>query len=236
VAYGRVPAIRDLSLHIDEGELVGLVGHNGAGKTTTLMAITGVVPISNGDVNFDGKSIRGKSPEEILRLGIALVPENRDIFTRLTVEENLRIGACARRDKKQIRSDIDRAVTDFPVLGRFLHSSAAGLSGGEQQQLAIARALLSNPRLLLLDEPSLGLAPRLVDRIFEIMAELRDRGTTMLLVEQNVRRTLEVAARTYVMRAGGQIAFHGTPSELSAVEDFDARYLGLRVEEPSAVR
>jgi branched-chain amino acid transport system ATP-binding protein len=223
-----VPVVTDLSLEVGEGELVGLVGHNGAGKTTTLFAITGVLPIAKGDIRFDGVSIRGKKPESILRRGIALVPENRDIFTRLTVEENLRIGASARKDKVEIRADIERIVADFPILRQYFTSSAGSLSGGEQQQLAIARALLARPRLLLLDEPSLGLAPLLVDRVFDILASLREQGTTMLLVEQNVRRTVELATRTYIMRSGGRIAFHGTAADLSAIDNFEESYLGIR--------
>ena len=225
VHYGRIPAVQKLSLEVAEGELVGLVGHNGAGKTTTLMTITGVLKPTAGDVTFEGRPIAGRSPDEILRSGISLVPEGRRIFGRLTVGENLKIGATSRRDG--VDKDIEDVLERFPVLRRYWDKSGSKLSGGEQQQLAIARALLSRPKLLLLDEPTLGLAPMIVDQVFEIVQELHRQGVTILLVEQNAARTIEVADRTYVMRSGGRIQFHGTSEELAEIGDFESAYIGM---------
>jgi branched-chain amino acid transport system ATP-binding protein len=225
VHYGRIPAVQSLTLEVNEGELVGLVGHNGAGKTTTLMTITGVLKPTSGDVVFEGRSISGLSPDEILRRGISLVPEGRRIFGRLSVGENLKIGATARRGG--VDEDMKRILQRFPVLERYWHRSGAKLSGGEQQQLAIARALLARPRLLLLDEPTLGLAPLIVDQVFEILQELHEEGVTILLVEQNAARTIEVADRTYVMRSGGRIELHGTAEELHRMGNFETAYIGM---------
>jgi branched-chain amino acid transport system ATP-binding protein len=233
VFYGRVAAVQNLSLEVNDGELVGLVGHNGAGKTTTLMTITGVLHPSSGDVVFGGRSIVDLSPDAILRLGISLVPEGRRIFGRLTVGENLKIGTITRHDGKRADADVERMLERFPVLKRDWSKSGAKLSGGEQQQLAIARALLSRPKLLLLDEPTLGLAPFMVDRVFEILAELKNEGVTILLVEQNAARTIEVADRTYVMRAGGRLQFHGTAEELARIADFEAAYIGMSSDTPT---
>jgi branched-chain amino acid transport system ATP-binding protein len=227
VHYGRIPAVQHLSLEVNEGELVGLVGHNGAGKSTTLWTIAGVLRPSSGRITFGNRSLVGLSPDTIVRLGIALVPENRRIFGRLTVEENLRLSASARTDRRQAEAGIKRMYERFPALGPFRDRRGSTLSGGEQQQLAIARALLSRPKLLLLDEPTLGLAPLIVDRVFEILQELRKEGVTMLLVEQNAARTIEVADRTYGMRSGGRIAFHGTQEELARVGDFETAYIGM---------
>jgi branched-chain amino acid transport system ATP-binding protein len=227
VHYGRIAAVQSLSLEVNKGELVGLVGHNGAGKSTTLWTITGVLKPTAGQITFEGKSIAGVSPDGILRRGIALVPENRRIFSRLTVGENLHIGTSARRDRRAAQADIKQICERFPVLGAFYDRPGAKLSGGEQQQLAIARALLARPRLLLLDEPTLGLAPLIVDQVFEILQELKQEGVTILLVEQNAARTIEVADRTYVMRSGGRIQFHGTGDELSRIGDFETAFIGL---------
>ena len=227
VHYGRIAAVQRLTLEVNQGEMVGLVGHNGAGKSTTLWTITGVLRPSAGTVTFDGKSLVGASPDSILRMGISLVPENRRIFGGLTVGENLRIGTSARKDRRRAESDVKSMCERFPVLGQFFERKGSTLSGGEQQQLAIARALLSRPKLLLLDEPTLGLAPLIVDRVFEILQELHQEGVTILLVEQNAARTIEVADRTYVMRSGGRIAFHGTPKELASVGDFETAYIGM---------
>ena len=227
VHYGRIAAVNHLSLEVDKGELVGLVGHNGAGKSTTLWAITGVLTPTSGEIAFEGRSIVGVSPDGILRRGIALVPENRRIFSRLTVGENLHIGTSARRDRRAAQADIKQICERFPVLGAFYDRPGAKLSGGEQQQLAIARALLARPRLLLLDEPTLGLAPLIVDQVFEILQELKREGVTILLVEQNAARTIEVADRTYVMRSGGRVQFHGTAEELARIGDFETAYIGL---------
>ncbi len=227
VHYGRVPAVQQLSLEVSESEFVGLVGHNGAGKSTTLWTITGVLKPSSGTITFLGKSIAGVSPDTILAQGIALVPENRRIFSRLSVGENLRIGTAARKDRKQADVDVKKMCERFEALGRFFDRKGSTLSGGEQQQLAIARALLARPRLLLLDEPTLGLAPLIVDQVFDLLQELHEEGVTILLVEQNAARTIEVADRTYVMRSGGRIAFHGTADELAKIGDFETAYIGM---------
>jgi branched-chain amino acid transport system ATP-binding protein len=227
VNYGRVRAVQQLSLEVGEGELVGLVGHNGAGKTTTLLTITGSLKPASGQILLQGKNLIGRSPDAVLRAGVALVPEGRRIFGRLSVGENLKIGASTRRDRRQVDEDIARLLERFPVLERDWAKSGAKLSGGEQQQLAIARALVARPRLLLLDEPTLGLAPLMVDRVFEILDGLRNDGVTMLLVEQNAARTVEIADRTYVMRSGGRIEFHGTADELAQRADFETAYIGM---------
>ena len=227
VSYGRINAVQALTIEVNQGEFVGLVGHNGAGKSTTLMTITGALKPSAGDIVFEGNSIVGLTPDEILRRGIALVPEGRRIFGRLSVGENLKIGATTRKDKKGVSEDMHLVLERFPVLQRYWNKSGAKLSGGEQQMLAIGRALLSRPRLLLLDEPTLGLAPLMVDRVFEILEELHNEGTTILLVEQNAARTIEVADRTYVLRSGGRIQFHGTSEELAKIGDFESAYIGM---------
>lgn len=227
VHYGRIAAVQGLTLEVNKGELVGLVGHNGAGKSTTLWTISGVLRPSSGEISFEGQPLVGLSPDQILRLGISLVPENRRIFGRLTVEENLRIGTSARGDRQAATADIKLMCERFEVLGRYRDRAASKLSGGEQQQLAIARALLARPKLLLLDEPTLGLAPLIVDRVFEILLELKEEGATILLVEQNAARTIEVADRTYVMRSGGRIQFHGTTEELARMGDFETAYIGM---------
>jgi len=227
VHYGRIAAVNKLSLEVNEGELIGVVGHNGAGKSTTLWAITGVLKPTSGQINFLGKNIGGRSPEDILRRGIAIVPENRRIFGRLTVGENLSISTSVRSDRRAAAADIKRMCERFEALGKYYNRSGSKLSGGEQQQLAIARALLARPKLLLLDEPTLGLAPLIVDRVFEILLELKEEGSTILLVEQNAARTIEVADRTYVLRSGGRVAFHGTAEELAQVGDFETAYIGM---------
>jgi branched-chain amino acid transport system ATP-binding protein len=223
VRYRGVPAVRDVSLSVDEGEIVSLVGPNGAGKTSTLNAIFGLVRASGGSVEFEGTSLLGLPPERIVRRGLALVPEGRHIFSSLTVAENLRLGAVTRG--KPTPGELDEVLDRFDVLRRLNDAPAGNLSGGEQQQLAIARALLSKPRLLLLDEPSLGLAPLVVDRVFEVLAELRDQGVTVLLVEQNASRAVELADRSYVLRSGS-VAASGPRDELLATVDFAEAYLG----------
>jgi branched-chain amino acid transport system ATP-binding protein len=222
--YGAILALRDISLTVDEGELVALVGSNGAGKTTTLAVVAGLHRPSSGSALFEGKSLAGRAPEDVARLGIAMVPENRGVFPTLTVAENLRLGAYLRRDADVAR-DLEGLRERFPVLGERAQQAAGTLSGGEQQQLAIARALISRPRLLMLDEPSLGLAPTLVDRVFELVAELHREGVTILLVEQNVRRTLEVADRAYLLRTG-RVEASGRPAELRELVDIESVYLG----------
>ncbi|UGS36534.1 ABC transporter ATP-binding protein [Capillimicrobium parvum] len=227
VHHGRVAAVQGLSLDVREGEFVGLVGHNGAGKTTTLMTIVGAYRPTSGSVGFDGRDLTRLSPDRILRAGVSMVPEGRRIFGRLSVGENLKIGAICRRERRQVDEDLDRMLERFPVLKKTWHKPGAQLSGGEQQQLAIARALLASPRLLLLDEPTLGLAPLMVDRVFDILEQLHAEGLTILLVEQNAARTIEVADRTYVLRTGGRVQFHGTSEELAAMGDFESAYIGM---------
>jgi len=225
VRYGAIAALRGVSLRVNQGEMVGLIGVNGAGKTTTLMTIAGVLKPTQGAITFAGQSIVGQSPEEIVRKGIALVPEGRRIFPGLTVRENLRLGAAIRTDRAEIQRDIDEMCTRFPILGERLKQPGGTLSGGEQQQLAIARGLMSRPSLLMLDEPSLGLAPMLVAEMFELVAQLRETGVTILLVEQNVERTLEIADRAYLVNTG-QVEFEGPPEELRQRVDMVSAYLG----------
>ena len=202
VRYGAVEAVRDLSFTVDRGEIVGLIGPNGAGKSSTLHAIMGVVGVSGGDVRLDGKSIAGRQPEEIARAGIALVPEGRRIFGELTVEENLRLGLAGRRSRDGAGRDLQQMYELFPIVREFRRRQAGALSGGQQQQLAIARALVADPQVLLLDEPSLGLAPALVDVVFEALSAIRDRGLAVLLVEQRAQRTVALADRCHVLSHG----------------------------------
>jgi branched-chain amino acid transport system ATP-binding protein len=229
VRYGSTPAVRGVSLHIDAGEVIGLIGPNGAGKTTTLSAIFGLVRPASGDITFDGTRLNGLTPEAIVRHGLALVPEGRHIFGSLTVSENLLLGTTPRPDRRGYRSELKEIFARFPILERYFDTPAARLSGGEQQQLAIGRALLSRPRLLLLDEPSLGLAPKVVDLVFEALAELRADGVTVLLVEQKAARTVAFADRTYVLR-DGTVRHSGTRDELRNRLDLAHAYLGLREE------
>jgi branched-chain amino acid transport system ATP-binding protein len=202
VRYGGLLAVRDLSLEVREGEIVGLIGPNGAGKSTTLHAIMGAVPVTKGDVRLRGRSIRGRKPEAIARSGVALVPEGRRIYADFTVDENLRLGLSGRRVRDGADHDIAAAYELFPVLADFRRRQAGALSGGQQQQLAIARALVARPDVLLLDEPSLGLAPKVVDIVFDALGEIRRRGVTVLLVEQRAQRTVAFADRTYVLSSG----------------------------------
>jgi len=225
--YGAITALRGVSINVSQGELVALLGVNGAGKSTTLGCIAGVLRPWQGSISFEGASILGKSPEQIARLGISLVPEGRDIFPSLTVEENLRLGAFTHREKSEYRRNLDEVYDLFPVLKERLQQPGGTLSGGEQQQLAIARALMSSPRLLMLDEPSLGLAPALVDQIFELIARLHQRGVTILLVEQNVDRTLEIVDRAYLMNTG-LIESQGTAQQLRTHTDIEGIYMGVK--------
>jgi branched-chain amino acid transport system ATP-binding protein len=201
VRHGAVHALRGLSLTVDRGEIVGLIGPNGAGKSSTLHAIMGAVPAARGDVRLDGRSLTGRQPEDVARAGVALVPEGRRIFAELTVEENLRLGVAARPNGER-RAALDRAYELFPVVHEFRKRQAGALSGGQQQQLAIGRALVADPEVLLLDEPSLGLAPRIVDLVFEALQEIRDRGIAILLVEQRAQRTVALADRSHVLSNG----------------------------------
>lgn len=226
VAYGTVRAVRDLSLNVLEGELVALLGANGAGKTTTLNAIMGMVPATAGRISFGGTDITNRASEHIVRSGMTLVPEGRRVFSNLTVDENLRLGAVGA--SRRAAAPVSELFELFPILARRRNQLAGTLSGGEQQQLAIARALRSSPRLLLLDEPSLGLAPRVVEAIFDLLGELRKRGTTICLVEQNVNLALEIADRAYVL-ASGQLRLTGSAQQLLASSDIDRAYLGIGV-------
>jgi branched-chain amino acid transport system ATP-binding protein len=224
--YGAITALRGVSIQVKQGELVALIGVNGAGKTTTLSTIAGVLRPSQGEITFLGKSIVGKTPEQIARLGIAMVPESRDIFPNLTVEENLRLGAYILKQAGEYQKNIETTFQLFPILKDRFRQMGGTLSGGEQQMLAIARALMSNPRLLMLDEPSLGLAPIVVDQIFELITTLHERGVTILLVEQNVERTLEIAERAYLLSTG-RVQVSGLPEELRARADIQKVYLGM---------
>ncbi len=201
VHYGGIRAVKGIDLHVEEGELVCLIGANGAGKTTTLRAISGLAH-AGGRILYRGEDIAGRRPHEIARLGISLVPEGRGVFPQLTIEENLAMGAYTRSDRAGIAADVDRAFTLFPRLKERRRQTAGTLSGGEQQMLAIGRALMSRPKLLLLDEPSMGLAPIMVDRIFEVIRLIASEGVTMLLVEQNARLALEASRRAYVLESG----------------------------------
>lgn len=223
--YGNVRALRGVSLRVDRGEIVALIGANGAGKTTTLLAVAGAIRPESGDILLEGRALVGVAPEEIVRRGIALVPEGRRIFAGLTVEENLRLGSAGRRDREGVDRDLGALLDRFPILRSRYRTLAGSLSGGEQQQLAVARALMSRPRLLLLDEPSLGLAPRLVDQIMELVAGLRSEGRTILLVEQNVERALEISDRAYVLRTG-EVELSGPSRELLKSELVERAYLG----------
>jgi branched-chain amino acid transport system ATP-binding protein len=225
VRYGSVTALHGIDLDVDEGELVALVGPNGAGKSSTLAAVSGLVRPAAGTVRVAGEVVSGLAPERVVRHGVALVPEGRNIFTALTVAENLALGATIRRDAAGVAADLDRQLDRFPILRDRYGQQAGLLSGGEQQQLAIARALMSRPRLLLLDEPSLGLAPRLVDLVFETVAQLRREGLTIVLVEQNATRAVELADRTSVLRTG-RIVRSGTADELGGGAAMAAEYLG----------
>jgi branched-chain amino acid transport system ATP-binding protein len=224
-AYGSIVALRGVSIEVNSGELVALIGVNGAGKSTLLSTIAGVMSPTQGSITFNGEAIIGRPPEVIIRQGIALVPENRRIFAGLTVGENLRLGAAIRADKTEIQQDIDEMCARFPILGQRFSQSGGTLSGGEQQQLAIARALMSRPQLLMLDEPSLGLAPILVDGIFELIAQLRETGVTMLMVEQNAERALDIADRVYLLDTG-RIEFAGIPADLRRQVDLTSAYFG----------
>jgi branched-chain amino acid transport system ATP-binding protein len=223
VRYGSVAAVRDVRLRVDEGEIVGLIGPNGAGKSTTLHAIMGVVPPSAGEIRLHGSSLRRKSSESIAHAGVALVPEGRRIFYGFTVEENLRLGLAARRgngggDPLEVAYDL------FPILKEFRRRNAGHLSGGQQQQLAIGRALVAEPDVLLLDEPSLGLAPLAVDNVFEALRGIRERGVTILLVEQRALHTVALADRTHVL-VGGELGLTLTPADAHDTDKIVAAYL-----------
>ena len=222
VRYGPVAAVRDLTLRVGKGEIVGLIGPNGAGKSTTLHAITGLVPAHEGEVRLDGESIRGRTPEKVAHAGISLVPEGRRIFADFTVEENLRLGLAARR-RRNGRA-MSEAYELFPILREYRRRQAGVLSGGQQQQLAIGRALVAGPSVLLLDEPSLGLAPTLVDQVFETLTKIRDRGIAILLVEQRAQRTVALANRTHVL-TNGELRMTLGPDDADDTDKMVAAYL-----------
>ena len=226
-SYGAVEALRGVSLDIDEGEIVTLIGSNGAGKSTTLMSVCGIVPPSSGEILFEGEPIQGMSPDRIVGLGISQVPEGRRIFPDLTVSENLDLGGFLRRDREGLKADRDHVFELFPVLAERRQQAGGTLSGGEQQMLAISRALMARPRLLLLDEPSMGLAPRFTGQIFEIIRKVNaEEGTTIFLVEQNANLALRVASRGYVMENGG-IKLQDSAGALLASDEVKRAYLGL---------
>jgi len=225
--YGNIMALKGVSLEVAEEEIITLIGANGAGKTTTLMSVSGIVPPRSGEVLFRGKAIHAMGPEEIVKLGISQVPEGRRIFPYLSVAENLDMGAFLREDKKNIKADMDYIYELFPILAERRHQAGGTLSGGEQQMLAISRALMARPRLLLLDEPSLGLAPLVVKRIFSIIEKInQEQQTTIFLVEQNANLALKVAHRGYVME-NGKVILADSASNLMANEDVKKAYLGL---------
>ena len=226
VRYGPVMAVQAVDLSLEAGEIVSIVGPNGAGKTSLLSALAGLVRPDSGSVEFSGARLLDLRLEDVVRKGVALVPEGRQIFSTLTVEENLRLGATSRSDARAIAREIAAHFEAFPILGRRRDQPAGLLSGGEQQQLAIARALISRPRLLLLDEPSLGLAPTIVEQVYALIRSIRDRDVTILVAEQNANRAFEISDRTYVM-AAGRFRLAGTPAELLRHADFDAAYFGV---------
>jgi len=221
VRYGPVPAVRGLDLRVDRGEIVGLIGPNGAGKSTTLHAIMGLLPAHAGEVRLGARALRAATPEAVARAGVALVPEGRRIFGGFTVEENLRLGLAARRDGE---GGLDAVYELFPILREYRRRDAGALSGGQQQQLAIGRALVANPDVLLLDEPSLGLAPMAVDQVFDTLGAIRERGVTILLVEQRAQRTVAFADRTHVL-ANGELRMTLGPSDAGDTQRMIAAYL-----------
>ncbi|MER8482610.1 ABC transporter ATP-binding protein [Mesorhizobium sp. M1322] len=225
IRYGEVEAVRRVDLAVDSGEIIALVGANGAGKSSTLGAIAGLVPVVSGKVVFDGVDITGLAPEAIARKGVSLVPEGRRIFAGLTVADNLRLGGAMHLPAGEARAREEEMLELFPILRRYHRVKGGNLSGGEQQMLAIARALMGKPRIVLLDEPSLGLAPQLIDTVFDLIAELRRNGLTILLVEQNVALALEIADRAIVL-ANGEVVLSGTAKELASSDLVRQAYLG----------
>jgi len=225
VAYGGIQAVRSITFHVNEGETVALIGANGAGKTSTLKAISRVLDAVGGDVHFCGEKISRIAPHHVIRKGIALVPEGRGVFPRLTVQENLRMGAFVRADNAGIEQDLQKVLAYFPRLQERERQLAGTLSGGEQQMLAIGRALMSRPKLLLLDEPSMGLAPIMVQKIFEVIRAVAAEGMTILLIEQNAKLALESSRRAYVMESG-EITLHGESAQLLDDPKVRAAYLG----------
>jgi branched-chain amino acid transport system ATP-binding protein len=225
VAYGGIQAVKGVSFEVHEGELVSLIGANGAGKTTTLKAVTGTQVVAEGGIEYLGRDIKGQGPWDLVKQGLVMVPEGRGVFARMTITENLQMGAFVRNDKAEIDADIDKVFAIFPRLKERRNQLAGTMSGGEQQMLAMGRALLARPKVLLLDEPSMGLSPIMVDKIFEVVADIHQRGTTVLLVEQNASRALSLANRGYVMESG-EITMTGEGKALLADPKVRAAYLG----------
>lgn len=225
VFYGVIHALKGVSIQVNEGEIVTLIGANGAGKTTTLRTISGLIKPKNGTILFNGENIKDINAQEIVKKGLSHVPEGRHVFSDMTVLENLELGAYLRKDKKNIKEDMTKVYSRFPILEKRLKQNAGTLSGGEQQMLAIGRALMSRPRLLLMDEPSMGLAPLLVKEIFSIIEDINKQGTTILLVEQNAHMALSIAHRAYVLETGA-IVLKGTGKELAQSEEIKKAYLG----------
>ncbi len=225
VAYGGIQAVKGVDFEVREGELVTLIGSNGAGKTTTMKAITGTLPLAGGDIVYRGKSIRGQGPWDLVKQGLAMVPEGRGVFTRMSIMENLYMGAYIRNDKQGIEDDIEKMFVIFPRLKERRTQLAGTMSGGEQQMLAMGRALMSRPKVLLLDEPSMGLSPLMVDKIFEVVQDVYAQGVTVLLVEQNASRALSIANRGYVMESG-IITMHGDAKHMLNDPKVRAAYLG----------
>ena len=225
VSYGGIQAVKGVDFEVHEGELVSLIGSNGAGKTTTMKAITGTLPINAGDIEYLGKSIRGQGPWDLVKQGLAMVPEGRGVFTRMTILENLQMGAYIRADKDGIDADIDKMFSIFPRLKERRDQLAGTMSGGEQQMLAMGRALMSRPKVLLLDEPSMGLSPIMVDKIFEVVRDVYAQGVTVLLVEQNASRALSIADRGYVMESG-IVTMSGDATQMLNDPRVRAAYLG----------
>jgi len=225
VAYGGIQAVKGVDFEVREGELVTLIGSNGAGKTTTMKAITGTLPLAGGDILYMGKSIRGQGPWDLVKQGLAMVPEGRGVFTRMSIMENLHMGAYIRSDKQGIEDDIEKMFAIFPRLKERRTQLAGTMSGGEQQMLAMGRALMSRPKVLLLDEPSMGLSPLMVDKIFEVVQDVYAQGVTVLLVEQNASRALSIANRGYVMESG-IITMHGDAKQMLNDPKVRAAYLG----------
>ena len=225
VAYGGIQAVKGVTFEVYEGELVSLIGANGAGKTTTLKAVTGTQPAVSGEIEYMGQSIKGRGPWDLVKQGLVMVPEGRGTFTRMTITENLQMGAFIRNDNAQIEADIDKVFAIFPRLKERRNQLAGTMSGGEQQMLAMGRALMAQPKVLLLDEPSMGLSPIMVDKIFEVVNDIHQRGTTVLLVEQNASRALQLASRGYVMDSG-EVTMSGDAKQLLNDPKVRAAYLG----------
>jgi branched-chain amino acid transport system ATP-binding protein len=225
VAYGGIQAVKGVDFEVRAGELVSLIGSNGAGKTTTMKAITGLLPLAHGEIQFMGQSIKGRGAWDLVKQGLAMVPEGRGVFTRMTITENLQMGAHIRKDKAGIAQDMERVFTTFPRLKERKDQLAGTMSGGEQQMLAMGRALMSRPKVLLMDEPSMGLSPIMVDKIFEVVRDVHAQGVTILLVEQNASRALEIADRGYVMESG-VISMSGDAKQMLTDPKVRAAYLG----------